>query len=430
MAPQAGKSKAGTKKRAAKKSTAKKAAGRAPRKAGPKRVASHTLSEETTYAVKDEVRETPSYEPAAIPSASGGTGAISSESARGVRSRDITAFLRQFIMLLEAGTPILKSLKSLSKRGEHQGIKTMVRGITEYVESGNTLWQAFAREKKHFRTVEINLIKAAEASGTLTTVLKRLTSYREQQESLRKRIRVALIYPTLVMALCFGAVFVIAYVLIPMIEELFSDMGQELSGLAGKLVWGSHVIKSGGFWALLITAAVAVIVGYIMMARTPQGRLRLDQWMLKVPVFGKLEKQRNTVDFCRTFALMLRSGVSMMATLELVRNAVNNQVYAQAIQDMRDSVERGEGLEAPLRASERKRLLDGVAVDMLVTGEESGTIDTIADQIADNYEEDIRVTVDSLGEILLPGVVVFMGGVVVIVALAVYLPMIEMMQNI
>ena len=92
-------------------------------------------------------------------------------------------------------------------------------------------------------------------------------------------------------------------------------------------------------------------------------------------------------------------------------------------------MERGEGLEAPLRASERKRLFDGVAVDMLVTGEESGTIDTIADQIADNYEEDIRVTVDSLGEILLPGVVVFMGGVVVIVALAVYLPMIEMMQN-
>lgn len=413
--------KTGVKKAAPKRAPRKPPAAEAPVEAAPKRVPRKPPAAE---APAEAVHEAPA---AVIPSATVTPTVVTSTPAKGVRQKDITAFMGQFIMMLDAGTPILKALKSLSTRGETAGIRNLVRGITEHVESGNSLWQAFARESRHFSTVDVNLIKAAEASGTLTTVLKRIVSYRQQQELLKKRLLVALIYPIVVMTLCLGVIVIISFVVIPMIEDLYQMTDKPITGLPAFLVAFSWWVSRFFWFPIVVLIGLGFAYRY-WWVKDPARQLMTDGLWLRLPVFGNIMKKHNIVDFCRTFALMLRSGVSMMATLDLVRKAVGNQVFVQAVQAMRDSVERGEGLEPSLRAAERTHLIPGVAVDMLVTGEETGTIDTIADQIADVYDEEVSIAVASMGEILLPIIIVFMGGVVVIVALSVYLPMLEMMS--
>lgn len=419
------KAKASAKKRPAKKKKATAAA-------APKRIAQEPMFEaqEATFEAEQAPASPPERDVAAIPSARVVGATLTTRAVRGVRDRDITAFLRQFIMLLDAGTPILKALTSLSTRGEHQGIRNMVMGIKEYVESGNTLWQAFARESKYFPSVFVNLVKAAEASGTLTTVLKRLVSYRERREMLRKRIMVALIYPTIITVLCFAVIVIIAKYLIPMFRDIFGSFENVELGAFTRGLMNTSEIIANWWWAAVLLVAALIALYKFWYVRDPLRRLTADRIKLRIPVMGSILRRSATVDFCRTLALMLRSGISMMATLDLVRNAVSNQAFVEAIQEMRDSVERGEGLEPPLRAAERSKVLDGVVADMLATGEESGTLDQIADQIADTYEEEVKLVVDSLGEIMLPIVIVFMGGIVTLVALAVYLPIIDMMSNI
>lgn len=403
----------------AKKPTAKKSVARRPAK---RKTAAKSEPAEI-------VREVPPDEVSVLPSASVIRAAVTTRTTRGVRSKDITSFLRQLIMLLEAGTPLLKSLKSLSQRGEHQGIRNMVAGIAEYVEAGNPLWQAFAREDKNFPPVFVNLVKASEASGTLTTVLSRLVSYRERKELLDKRMQGAMIYPALLVTACLFVIGIIAKFVLPQFKEVFDRFDAELGAFTIGIMGAADIIAS--YWWLMVLAVVALIALYKgWWIRHPLRRVATDRFKLRIPLMGQILRKSAVVEFTRTFALLLRSGLSMMATLDLVRNAMSNRAYVEALQDMRDSVERGEGLEKPLREAERQRLMPGVVVDMLVTGEESGTLDTIADQIAETYDEEVKIAVDSIGEILVPVVTVLMGGVVVLVALALFLPIIGMLSTI
>jgi type IV pilus assembly protein PilC len=163
--------------------------------------------------------------------------------------------------------------------------------------------------------------------------------------------------------------------------------------------------------------------------RNPLRQLAADRAKLRVPVFGGLGRRQVTADFMRTFAMLLRSGVSMMATLDLCKNSVSNRAYIGVVQDMRDSIEAGEGLEAPLRKAEKEGYLAGVVVDMLLTGEESGGLERVADQIASTYEEDIEIGVAGLTEAITPIFVVFMGFIVGGIVLGMFLPLISMIQT-
>lgn len=375
------------------------------------------------------VREMPPEEVSVLPSASAIRATIATRTTKGVRNKDITAFLRQLIMLLEAGTPLLKSLNSLSQRGERPGIRTMIAGIREYVESGNPLWQAFAREDKYFQPVFVNLVKASEASGTLTTVLGRLVAYRERRALLHKRIQGAMIYPGILVVACLSVVVIIAKVVLPQFKDVFDRFGAELSAFTVGIMGVAEFIAS--YWWLAILLSIALVAFYKgWFIQHPLRRMAADRFKLRIPLLGPILQKNAVVEFTRTFALLLRSGLSMMATLDLVRNAMSNRAYVEALQDMRDSVERGEGLEKPLRDAERQHLLPGVVVDMLVTGEESGTLDNIAQQIADTYDEEVKIAAESIGEVLVPVVTVFMGGIVVLVALALFLPIIGMLTTI
>lgn len=375
----------------------------------------------------DSVEETSEV---SLPSVSTVQETINTRTTRTVRHKDITVFLRQLIMMLDAGMPILKALKGLSNRGEHKGIRNLVTGIAEYVEAGNPLWQAFAREGKHFPSVYVNLIKAAEASGSLVTVLRRLVTYREKRELLRRQMMNALIYPLSIAFIAYVIVWLLSTFLIPEFRDMFAAFDVPPSGFTQFVLSATEMV--GGFTSIIVVFSVVIGIwlGYTQVwVRNPVRRAIADEIKFRLPIIGPLTRAGIVAEFTRTFAMLQRSGVLMMSTLELCRSSISNRAFAGAIQDMRDSVERGDGLEGPLRDAEKKGLLPGVVVDMLVTGEETGSMDTIADQIADIYEDEVELLVSGLKEAVQPILVVGIGIVVGGIVIAMFLPLVSLVEG-
>lgn len=340
---------------------------------------------------------------------------------RGIRTRDITLFLRQLILLLEAGTPILKSLQTLTRRGERAAVRQLVSDICEYVEGGNPLWQAFDRHPRYFDGIFVNLVKASEASGTLIPVLKRVTTYREERDLLAKRVRGAMMYPAILVIACFGVLLLLTKFTIPQFEAMFAQQQAKLPAFSRAFLDGAKWF-SNWWWAIIIVVFVLGAIYKGWYVRNPLRRLTADYWKLKLPVVGPILHKNALVEFTHTMALLLKSGLSMMATLDLTRNAIHNSAVAISLQSIRDSVERGGGLEEPMRA--HAKVIPHVVTDMFVTGEESGRVDEVADQIARTYEEEVKIAVNNLGELLQPILTLIIGLVVMALFVALFLPII------
>ncbi len=418
------------KKKPAKKKAATKKKAVARKSLSDLEVGEISLPEESTLEVSEGILEVDDSS-SALPSVTAVQETITTRATRNVRHRDITVFLRQLIMLLEAGTPILKSLKTLATRGEHKGIRNLITGISEYVEAGNPLWQAFAREGKHFSPVYINLIKAAEASGSLTTVLRRLVVYREKREFLRRQMMNALIYPVSIAVIAYIIIYLLSTFLIPEFRAMFAEFDAPLNGFTKFVLDAAAVVGGSSSLVVVIVAVVGTWLLYTQVwLRSPVRRAASDRLKFRIPVIGGLTRSSVVAEFTRTFAMLQRSGVLMMSTLELCRNSMSNRAFAGAIQDMRDSVERGDGLEGPLRDAEKKGLIPGVVVDMLITGEETGSMDNIADQIADSYEQEVQLLVSGLKEAIQPIMVVAIGLVVGGIVVAMFLPLVSLMTGI
>ncbi len=418
------------KKKPAKRKAAAKPAGPARKPVAATKAAAELRQVENLIEAELDRPEAKPRSASAIPSVSAAPDTILSRAGGGVPKADITAFLRQLIMMLDAGTPILKSLKALSRRGERKALRDMVGGIAEYVESGNPLWQAFAREGKHFPPVDVNLIKASEASGTLTAVLRRIADYREKKARLDKHIQVAMIYPAFLLSASVALVIILSAYVLPAFKDVFDTMADaEIGGFSLLVMDMADWVSS--YWWLPVAILIGLIAIYkLYWVKDPLRRLQSDKLKLKIPIWGHIIQRGVIADFTRTLSMLLRSGISMMPTLDLCKSAVSNHTYIGVIQDLRDSVESGEGLEAPLRQAERDGHMPGIVVDMLVTGEESGSLEKVADQIADIYEEEVEIAVNGIKEAITPIFVVGMGAVVGCMVLAMFLPLISMIESI
>lgn len=344
-----------------------------------------------------------------------------------VRQADVTVFLRQLIMLLEAGMPILKSLKTLAQRGNNSALRAMIADIAQYVEAGNPLWQCFDRMPRYFDEVFVNLIKASEASGTLTTVLRRIVDYRENRELLRKRVRGGVAYPVVLVLVCIGVMLLITRFVVPEFQAMFEQQNIALPPATEWFIWGAN--QFGQWWWTPIVVVIALWLVYrFWFIQNEVRRLSADRFKIKIPIIGPILHKNAIVEMTRTMALLLRSGLSMMATLNLTRKAIHNRAVAESLQGLRDSVEQGGGLEAPLRAA--SDVIPAVVADMFVTGEESGRVDAVAEQIADVYEEEVKIAVSSLGEILQPVFTIIIGIVVMSLFIALFYPIVSMIESI
>jgi len=342
-----------------------------------------------------------------------------------IRSREVTAFLRQMSMLIESGTSVTSGLRTLSQRTTNPELRKLIADVRDHVEAGNPLWQGFERHPKYFSAVSVNLVKAGEASGTVPAVLRRLIKYREQRESLRRRVSRALIYPTIVVVAAAAFLFVVSKLVIPAFVQMFEEVNLEVPRLTRIVIGIANLI--GNYWLLWLILIVVLAVLYRIYSASPAGRLVVDRLKLKLPGSSRIATGAAVAEFTRTFALLLRSGVSILVTLDLVKGAMRNRAFGESLQAVRDSLERGEGLEAPLRDND---YVPPIVTDMLVTGEEAGTLDAIADRIADNYEEDVDVALNTLSSLIEPVLAIGLGIVVLILVLTLFLPYVSMIDSI
>jgi type IV pilus assembly protein PilC len=347
---------------------------------------------------------------------------------RGVREWDIIVFLRQLVMLLQSGTPLLRSLKTLARRTERPAMRSLIADIAAHVEAGNPLWQGFDRHRRYFGVVFVNLVKASEASGTLVDVLERLVRYRERRQRFTRRIQSALVYPVVVLIACIAVIFFIGAFVLPEFQKIFARLDAEVPDFTKGFIAFVDAIVSWWFVLIVILVVAALVLLYRWLASNRVRRMKIDRIKLMIPYVGpSILRKSAIVDMTRTMSLLLNSGLSMMATLDLTRNAIRNQAVANVIQDVRDSVEQGKGMEGPLR--ENEALIPPVVVDMLVTGEESGQLPRICGEIAERYEEEVDVHINTLAEMLPPALALLMGIFVLILALSVFVPLISMLDQ-
>ncbi len=337
----------------------------------------------------------------------------------------ITSFLRQLVMLLEAGVTLLRAINTLSSRVSHKAFDEVLKDVAQRLESGNTLWQSFSGHPKYFNHLFVSIIKAGEASGTLTEIITRLADYREKKALLRSQVRSALAYPLVILAASVAVLILFLVIVLPEFESLFSSFSIELPAITRFALGAARgLITFWWLWILMVGGTVAAIVSY---GRTPGGRLNIDRWKLKMPIFGNIMTLKVVADFAHTFATLLNAGISILETLDLTKEAVGNTAFAQDLEHVRESIERGEGLEKPLRQS---KVVPPIVTDMLATGEESGALDRVSLQMAIIFEREVETSVNTLKSLIEPIMILGLGLVVMFLVLSFFLPYVSIINQV
>jgi len=337
----------------------------------------------------------------------------------------ITSFLRQMVMLLEAGVPLLKALNTLGSRTSNKTFADVVKDIAGRIESGNTLWQSLSYNPRHFDHLFVSIMRAGESSGTLTDIMARLSDYREKKAILRSQVRSALAYPFVIALAGLAVLILFLWIVVPEFETMFGSFDVELPIITRIALGFTHGLKSLWWLWILIIAAIVTLV--VVLSQRPAGRYFLDYWKLRMPVFGQIMTKKVVADFAHTFSTLLNAGISILETLDLTKDAVGNVVFAQDLQHVRESIERGEGLEKPLR---RSKVFPPLVTDMLATGEQSGSLDKISRQIAVIYEAEVETAVGTLKSLIEPIMILGLGLVVLFLTLSFFWPYVSLIEQI
>ncbi|MEK7449891.1 MAG: type II secretion system F family protein, partial [Planctomycetota bacterium] len=254
----------------------------------------------------------------------------------GVSRKQLSHFTQQLSVLQDAGLPLLRSLKILEKQMKTSLLKRIVGQVTEEVEGGSTFSEALSKYPKAFDRLYVNMVKAGEAGGVLDTILLRLSIFMEKSQALKRKIIGALIYPVMVISVALVILVGIMAFVVPKFAAIFAEMGTSLPAMTQLLMSISETIKN--WWFLLPVIPIVLYIGVIIFARSRNGRLTIDRLKLNVPLVGMIMRKSAIARFCRTFGTLLASGVNILESLTIVRNAIGNEVLAEAIQNVHDSI--------------------------------------------------------------------------------------------
>jgi len=334
-----------------------------------------------------------------------------------VSLKQLSVFTRQLSTLINAGLPLVKALYTLTDQLDGY-FKEVVAKITQQVEAGDKFSECLGRYPGIFPHVFASMIKAAELGGMMDEVLKKLATFLEKEERLKSRVRSALIYPAFVLAVALVILTLLMVFVVPTFSEMFADLGGDLPVPTKILMLTSSAMRNSWYWIIL--ALVGLGFGYRAFVRHPKNKLLVDSVKLRLPVVGILMQQVAVAHFSRTLGTLLKSGVPILAALEAVRDTVGNDVIAQATMRIHDSIKEGEDVSKQMEAS---GAFPPLVVRMVSVGEESGELDTMLLQIANDYEEEVDIAVSGLTSLLEPILIVFMGLVVGFIVVAMFLPL-------
>jgi len=339
---------------------------------------------------------------------------------RRISAKRVAIFTRQFSVMLDAGLPLVQCLEILGEQEENRAFATIIKQVRSDVEAGSSLADAMRKHPRAFDDLFYNMVAAGEAGGILDVILRRLATYIEKVVRLKSQVRSALVYPITVLIIAAGVVFVILKWVIPVFAQLFTAAGGELPFLTRVVVGASNFVQSW-WWVLLIAVPVA------SWHDTPRGRRALDGFLLKIPVIGMLLRKVAVARFCRTLSTLTASGVPILDGLEITAKTSGNAIVEDAILAVRKSVEEGKSISEPLGET---KVFPPMVVQMINVGEQTGALDQMLSKIADFYEEEVDTAVAGLMKLIEPLMIVFLGGLIGVIVVSMYLPLYQFLQYI
>ena len=337
-----------------------------------------------------------------------------------IKSDDVAIMTRQLAVLVGAGIPLVECLSALVEQVEHERLKRVVSAVKQAVNEGISLADAMAAHPKAFSSLYVNMIRAGESSGALDVVLVRLADFTESQARLRAKILGTLTYPAAMLLIGTVIMGILFTVVIPKITKVFEDAQVVLPWTTRALIAGSSIVHD--WWWALALAAVLAVYGVVRWRRTPAGRDRWDAWVLTVPIFGGLVRQVAIARFTRTLATLLRSGVPLLASMDIVKNIVGNTRLSQVIDESRKAIQEGESIAAPLRRSGE---FPPLVYHMVAIGEKSGELEDMLQNVANAYDAQVETKVAALTSLLEPIMIVAMGAAVAFIVFSILMPILQ-----
>ena len=339
---------------------------------------------------------------------------------KGIKTKDIVIFSRQFATMIDAGLPLVQCLDILASQQENAEFKRVLLDVKSSVEGGSTFADALRKHPKVFDDLYVNLIAAGEVGGILDTILNRLSGFLEKCEKLKGKIKSAMTYPTAVIVIACLVVSGLLIWVVPVFEDMFQSFGQALPAPTQMVVSMSNALKSS--WYIIIGVLVAAGIGINRAYKTPGGRWFMDKMFLMAPVLGDLIRKTAVARFTRTLGTMLSSGVPILEALEIVSKTAGNVIIEDAVMKARTSLSQGKTLADPLLET---KVFPGMVTQMIAVGESTGALDTMLTKIADFYEEEVDQAVEALTSLIEPLLMAFLGIVVGGLVIALYLPIFQ-----
>ena len=334
-----------------------------------------------------------------------------------VNPKDLQVFTRQFAVLIGAGVPVVQSLEALIQGARSPAMGRALEKIVDDVEKGKQLAQSMALQPHVFDRMYVNLITAGEEGGVLDGVLNRLAEYIEKSVKMRGKILGALWYPAAIVVVAFAVIVGILVFVIPQFQEMFEGLGQDLPVLTQMVINASEFVQA--HWYVVLGVLIGTPIGIRMYYATPDGKKVIDTIVLDVPIFGDLILKGSIARFTRTLSTLLQAGVRIMDSLEIAANTAGNWVIENAIMKAKDSVSKGKTLAEPLT---QEKHMPNMVVQMISVGEQTGNLDTMLGKIADFYEDEVEQAAETLTSMIEPLLMVFLGGIIAILVVAMYLP--------
>lgn len=338
-----------------------------------------------------------------------------------VPTKEIVVFTRQFATMIDAGLPLLQCLDILAGQQENRRFKKVLSAVKLSVETGDTLAESLRKHPKVFDDLFVNLIRAGETGGVLDTILRRLSTFLEKSEALKRKVKGAMVYPAVMLVVAIAVVAILLIFVIPVFKEMFAGAGQSLPAPTMVVIAMSEFARN--YIVYMILVAIAIGFGIRKFYQTPRGKLFFDNLALKMPIMGSLLRKVAVARFCSTLGTMLTSGVPIMESLAVTARTAGNVIIENAVMSARSAVSEGRFIADPLAET---NVFPSMVVRMIAVGEATGALDVMLAKISEFYEGEVDVAVSALTQMLEPIMIVFLGGVCGGMVIAMYLPIFSM----
>jgi type IV pilus assembly protein PilC len=339
-------------------------------------------------------------------------------------TRDMVIFTRQFATMIDAGLPLVQCLSIQAEQQPKQGFKEVIQAIKNDVEQGSTFADALAKHPGSFSDLYVNLVRAGEVGGILDTILNRLAQYMEKADALKRKVKGAMVYPISILVVSIGVITLLLVKVIPVFKKMFEDMGGALPAPTQMIVDLSEFMQEWIF--VMLVCATLIVTGFLWARRKLRNfRYRTDAVFLKMPIFGPLLRKVAVARFSRTLGTMISSGVPILEALDICARTSGNLVIENALVKTRAAISEGRTIAEPLEAS---NVFPGMVVQMIAVGEATGAMDQMLAKIADFYDDEVDTAVAALTSLLEPMMMVFLGGTVGGILVAMYLPIFKIAE--